>query len=319
MDEIDKAVHILRAGGLVAFPTETVYGLGADARNAAAVQKIFTVKERPLNHPLIVHVAAAEMLEEWASVIPDVAWVLAKAFWPGPLTLVLPKRADVLDVVTGGQQTVGLRIPRHTIALALLRKFGSGVVAPSANKFTHLSPTTAAAVAEELGEEIDLIMDGEACDVGLESTIVDVSTEVPVILRPGMITAKMIEEVLHQKVTRVQQPGRNVRVPGQHILHYAPRTPTEMLPLDLLKQRVQCLSAEALPVAVIVHSANFPELPGVKVLYLPRVALAYAHDLYHCLRSLDHGAYRLLLIETVPQEADWEAIQDRLVKASARL
>jgi L-threonylcarbamoyladenylate synthase len=259
------------------------------------------------------------MLAAWASVIPDVAWALARAFWPGPLTLVLPKRAGVLDVVTGGQQTVGVRIPRHPMALALLRAFGGGVVAPSANKFTHVSPTTAAAVAEELGGEVDLILNGEACEVGLESTIVDVSTDVPVILRPGMITAKMIEDVLHQKVARVQQPGRNVRVPGQHILHYAPKTPTELLPLTLLKQRVQYLSAEALPIAVIVHSADFPESPGVKVLYLPREALAYAHDLYSCLRSLDHGTYRLLLIEAVPQGADWEAIQDRLMKASARL
>lgn len=200
MQDIEKAATILHAGGLVAIPTETVYGLGADARNPEALRKIFTTKQRPIDHPLIVHIADMTQLSDWAVAISDSALLLAKAFWPGPLTLILKKAPGVLDLVTGNQETIGIRIPNHPVAIALLKTFGRGVAAPSANRFGRISPTTADAVREELGNAVDLILDGGPCAVGVESTIVDVTGEAPVVLRPGMITQQQIAAVLKRAV-----------------------------------------------------------------------------------------------------------------------
>jgi L-threonylcarbamoyladenylate synthase len=197
-EEIAQAAVLLRAGEIVAFPTETVYGLGADAENPAALAKIFAAKGRPADHPLIVHLPGAEHLTRWAQDIPDSAFALANAFWPGPLTLILKRTSIVPNAVTGGQDTVGLRVPNHPVALALLRAFGSGIAAPSANRYGRISPTTAGHVRDELGDRVSLVLDGGACEVGIESTILDVSRGMPVLLRPGAITAEQIGSVCGQ-------------------------------------------------------------------------------------------------------------------------
>ena len=194
--DIDQAVAILRAGGLVAFPTETVYGLGADASNDAAVGRVFSVKGRPTDHPLIVHLADAEQLDGWAAIVTPTARLLADAFWPGPLTILVERSASVSLAVTGGRSTVGLRVPDHPVARELLRAFGGGIAAPSANRFGRVSPTTAAHVAADLGEDVDVVLDGGPCRVGVESTIVDLTGEVPVVLRSGGISIDRLEELL---------------------------------------------------------------------------------------------------------------------------
>jgi L-threonylcarbamoyladenylate synthase len=232
MTSINQAVNILRTGGLVAFPTETVYGLGADARNSEALAKIFAAKQRPMDHPLIVHLADVSQLTDWAREIPESAHQLADIFWPGPLTLILKKARGVVDLVTGGQETVGLRIPSHPVAQALLKEFNSGIAAPSANRFGRISPTSAEAVREELGQSVDLILSGGQCEVGLESTILDLSSDIPVILRPGMITGLQIESILNIPV--LYQKKNAPRVSGALESHYAPDTPLALIQSDHL-------------------------------------------------------------------------------------
>lgn len=316
--DIQKAAQILRSGGLVAFPTETVYGLGADASNPAAVSRIFRAKERPHDHPLIVHIASLRQLNDWAREVPAPALQLAQAFWPGPLTLILKKQPGVLDEVTGAQDTIGLRIPRHHVARALLEAFGGGIAAPSANKFTHISPTSAAAVREELGVHVDLILDGGSCEIGLESTIIDMSGDVPVILRPGMITADRIAAVLGHEVACRPEETFSTRAPGMHHLHYAPTTKTVLLDTPRLYDFLQALKKDDQPVALVVHS-SLPCLSSesVHIVEMPRAAEAYAHDLYHTLRLLDNQHFKRIVIEAVPNGSEWEAIRDRITKASA--
>ncbi len=306
---INKAAAILRAGGLVAFPTETVYGLGADARNPAAIARVFAVKGRPTTHPLIVHLADIAELNQWASMVPPAALLLARHFWPGPLTIVLPKAPDVLPAVTGGQETVALRIPAHPIAQALLREFGDGCVAPSANLFTHVSPTTAQAVRDELGDQIEFILDGGPCAVGLESTIIDLSANVPVLLRPGMISQAQLEAVLGSAIHTRQHA--TTRAPGMHALHYAPRTQAILLPRELIREY---LAAHAVPIAVLAFGETLAHCHYVT---MPTAVADYAHCLYDVLRRVDHGEYQLILIEQVPETAEWDAVRDRLVKATA--
>lgn len=314
---ITKAVSVLRAGGLVAFPTETVYGLGGDASNPIAIQRIFTAKERPSDHPLIVHIANTRMLSHWAADIPDAAEKLAEAFWPGPLTLILKKQPHVIDKITGGQSTIGVRVPRHPMALALLEAFGGGIAAPSANRFTHISPTTAAAVREELGNKVELILEGGACEVGLESTIVDMTSGQPRILRPGMITAHAISEVLNISVLSTDVLTL-IRAPGRHHLHYAPETMAELIASEKILSAVTGLTTKQLPAAVMIHSdINLPIIEGIRWIKMAPDAIHYAHDLYHMLRSLDQQAFKCILIEAVPDEEAWHAIRDRLSKATA--
>src|SRR3990167_6951764 len=312
--EIIQAAAILREGGLVAFPTETVYGLGANAMNENAVRKIFAAKHRPWDHPLIVHLASLSQLADWASYVSPDALLLAQAFWPGPLTLILEKQPWVLDAVTGGQATVGLRMPKHPIAQALLQTFGGGVAAPSANQFTHLSPTTAVAVTSELGDQVDLILDGGACEGGIESTIFNMSGDQPVILRPGLITSLMIERVLGEPIAmKTQTP---IRAPGMHALHYAPRTPTQLVETRDLCSLLQSLPAGT-PVAVMVHSAVIlPQLVTLTKVIMSEDASRYAHALYETLRKLDHQQFKKIIIEAVPNGELWDAIRDRLTKAS---
>jgi L-threonylcarbamoyladenylate synthase len=315
MRDIDKAVNVLRQGGLVAMPTETVYGLAANAKNPQALDKIFQVKQRPVDHPLIVHLAGLAHLEQWASRVPDAAWHLADAFWPGPLTLVLPKAAHVSDKITGKQPTVALRVPAHPVAHALLKAFGDGIAAPSANRFGRISPTTAAAVYEELGQTVDLILDGGQCEVGVESTIVDVSGEQPVILRPGMITAAQIEVVLQQSLS--DKKNDSPRVSGMMKSHYAPQAPARCLTFDEISIFLSRLTESDLPLAVVVFDLRGIEPhEGVEWVVMPNDPTHYAHDLYATLRRLDKKNPRLILIEQVPATPEWLAVRDRLMRAA---
>ena len=323
--EIIQAAAILREGGLVAFPTETVYGLGANAMNENAVRKIFAAKHRPWDHPLIVHLASLSQLADWASYVSPDALLLAQAFWPGPLTLILEKQPWVLDAVTGGQATVGLRMPKHPIAQALLQTFGGGVAAPSANQFTHLSPTTAQAVYEELGASVEMILEGGACEVGLESTIIDMSRDEPTILRPGMISAQAIATVLGRSVTAFGRMQAMQKVPGMHLLHYAPMTKTRLIASADIPGLWRLLTSDDLPAVLLTYSHHLNDLPslrgagGVDLLLKEVMAsdpTAYAHDLYRTLRRLDQQHLKQIIIEAVPETAAWEAIRDRLSKAS---
>jgi L-threonylcarbamoyladenylate synthase len=320
---ISQAVAILKQGGLVGMPTETVYGLGADAENPKALEKIFQVKQRPTNHPLIVHLADIAQLNEWAGAISPLAQCLADAFWPGPLTLILPKASQVLDLVTGGQPSIGLRIPSHPVAQALLKAFGSGIAAPSANRFGRISPTTADHVREELGEAVDLVLEGGACDIGLESTIVDVTRGYPVILRPGMITSTDIEAVLdHAHLSLSQEAiysNTPPRVSGSLNSHYAPQTPTKLLTIEEIILFLENIKTHQLPLALMAKSPGFFTQKIRKDIYYVRMPLdfhAYAHDLYEILHQLDNKNFKQIIIEDVPLSPDWAAIRDRLLKAS---
>lgn len=314
--EISIAAQLLKAGKLVAIPTETVYGLGADASNAEAVRQIFRAKNRPYDHPLIVHIAHVSQLSDWARDIPESALKLATAFWPGPLTLILKKQPHVLDIVTGGQDTVGLRIPFHPIAQAVLQAFGGGVAAPSANQFTHISPTTAAAVHEELGNQVDLILDGGDCTVGLESTIVDLSTNTPRILRPGMITPQMLSKVLGVDILTTFE-NAHTRAPGMHHVHYAPTTKTQIIDANNVPKFFAELKEDHFPVAFVTHHLHEFISENIHVVYMPHHAAEYAHDLYRVLRDLDHQHFKRIIVEAVPDEMEWNAIRDRLNKASS--
>lgn len=325
MIDMIKAANILREGGLVAFPTETVYGLGADANNDLAIERIFRVKERPHSHPLIVHIGKIEQLEDWAREVSPAALELAEAFWPGPLTMLFKKKQGS-SLVTGGQDTIGLRIPRHPVAQTMLQAFGGGIAAPSANKFTRISPTSAADVYDELGSHVDLILDGGECEVGLESTIIDMSGDHPLILRPGMITAQQIATLLGLEVTSLYTTKPNKIVPGSHMVHYAPVTPTSLIDTPVLASYLSSLTADKLPLVFVIRSQEAmlalaqtkAKMPGLHCIKMPDDAMHYAHDLYHVLRGLDHQHVKHIIIESVPDRSEWEAIRDRLVKASGK-
>ncbi len=313
---INEAVALLRRGELVALPTETVYGLGADAAQPEALAKIFLAKGRPFSHPLIVHLASSQQLPQWARAVPPEAALLAEAFWPGPLTLILKKQPEVSDLLTGGQDTVGLRVPAHPIAQALLQAFGGGIAAPSANRFTHLSPTTAQAVRDELGDKVACILEGGICEVGLESTILDLSREQPVILRPGMISAAQLEAVLKQPV-RSSQEGAP-RVPGMEPVHYAPETRLTLVASGEMEGFLNSLTAGDLPLAFLVRQQPRTQPEGVQWLLMSEQPRQYAHDLYLTLRRLDQQGFKRIAVEAVPEGAEWEAIRDRLNKAAGR-
>jgi len=312
--DIERAVRILRAGGLVAFPTETVYGLGADASNPEAVKKIFAAKGRPHDHPLIVHIADAVQLANWAHEIPPAAGKLAKKFWPGPLTIILRRSAQVSDRVTGGQDTVALRVPSHPVAQALLRAFGGGIAAPSANRFGRVSATTAEHVRGEFGAAVDCVLDGGAADVGIESTIVDLSGGKPTLLRPGWITAQQLQEVLGEPLAAPD--AASPRAPGTLAKHYAPQTPLLLMEADLLLELAASLTRQGKRVAALARFALRPLLPGLVWIAAPTDASSYAHDLYNNLRQLDDAKCDTILVEAPPQDAAWFAIRDRLLRAA---
>jgi L-threonylcarbamoyladenylate synthase len=315
-EAIETAVHELRAGRLVAFPTETVYGLGADATNPEALKRLYEAKGRPTNHPVIVHLSDVDQLDAWAARVPDGARRLARALWPGPLTLILPKADHVSDQITGGQSTVGLRIPRHDVAAALLRAFGGGVAAPSANKFGRLSPTTAHDVAQEFESEAAIVLDGGPCDVGIESTIVDFSGEHPRILRPGMILPQQIEAIAGVLEQAGSGATANVpRAPGSLLSHYAPLTPTKLVSPDELADKVRRITATGKRVCVLAfQECTDPRLPWVVAAPEPA---RYAQQLYRTLRELDREGADVILVESVPASDEWSAVADRLRRATA--
>jgi len=306
--DIDRAVALLRAGELVAFPTETVYGLGADARNPAAVARIYALKRRPAGHPLIVHLAGADRLAEWAATVPEAALRLAARFWPGPLTLILPRAAGVSDALTGGQDSIGLRVPSHPVARRLLEAFGGGVAAPSANRYGRVSPTSAAHVREEFGADAPFVLDGGDCAVGLESTIVSLVGE-PLLIRPGGIAATALEAVIGP--LRRAAAGEGPRAPGTTRSHYAPTT------------RLIVVAAGALEAAAGPRSAVLARRPppagfrGAAWIAAPDGPGPYAHDLYANLRRLDGAGATTIVIEAVPDGPAWEAVRDRLGRAAA--
>ncbi|MFZ2628423.1 MAG: L-threonylcarbamoyladenylate synthase [Rugosibacter sp.] len=329
MNDVTRAAQALRAGELVAFPTETVYGLGADARNPTALAKIFAAKGRPADHPLIVHLPDAAHLAQWAIDIPASAHALAAAFWPGPLTLILKRHPAVPELVTGGQDTVGLRVPNHPVALALLREFGgefgNGIAAPSANKFGRISPTTAAHVQEELGDAVTMILDGGACAVGIESTIVDMTSATPRILRPGAISADTLRQQLNAPVddsVTAHPTGETKNMPrvsGSLAAHYAPRTPLRLCPVESLPAAVNMALQQGKRVAVLAPAVA-SSLPANQHI-IRRIASAdfsrFAHDLYATLRELDAAGCDLILVAVPPNDEAWRAVSDRLRRAAA--
>jgi L-threonylcarbamoyladenylate synthase len=326
-DAIATAAAILEQGGLVAFPTETVYGLGADAENPAAVARIYEAKGRPNDHPVIVHVAPGADLDYWTTDIPAAARQLAQAFWPGPLTLILKRAAHIPDAVSGGQDTVGIRCPSHPVAIALLSAFKGGkggVAAPSANKFGNVSPTTAQHVRDEFGLSEDEASSDEACtasllstvleggpsQVGIESTIVDLSrlaTHGPVLLRPGHISAQQIADVIGQLPAAPDQAAP--RASGTLESHYAPRTPVTMLAHDELLAALAALQGKNIKVAVISHALPALSTPQQR---LPAEPAGYAYGIYAALRDMDQTGSDLILVETPPQDATWHGVNDRL-------
>lgn len=310
---IDDAITILRRGGLVAFPTETVYGLGADAENSQAVARIFAAKGRPTNHPVIVHIGHMDLLQRLAADIPPSAVRLAQHFWPGPLTLILKRSTCVPDAVTGGQNTVGLRMPDHPVARALLAAFGGGLAAPSANRFGRLSPTTAAHVQAELGASVDYVLDGGPCRVGIESTVLDLSGVHPRLLRPGAITAAEIEAVLGEPLAT--ESGEAPRSSGMLPSHYAPQTTLTLVASNDLHGKIKQCVENGERVAVLARSAA-PALKNCIWHIMPDDPAAYAHDLYARLRELDALQADRLLVEAPPREAAWLAVCDRLARAA---
>lgn len=321
--EIEKAAALLRKGNLVAMPTETVYGLGADAGNRQALELLYRIKGRPSNHPVIVHLHDHEQMLEWAIEIPDKAWQLAEALWPGPLTMVLKRAGSVLDQVTGGQDTVALRVPNHPVALALLKEFKGGVAAPSANRFGQLSPTKAQDVRNELGDSVSMILDGGDCLVGIESTIVDLSTDTLRVLRPGMVLPSDIEEILSERVVLHESTDSTVtnstqRVPrtsGSLASHYAPKTPVNLVSKDMLPDRIKTLSTQK-KISVLSFS---PRESGTDTPWVvaPEDAFEYARCLYSNLRILDSLATELILVESAPDTEEWSGVRDRLKRADS--
>lgn len=315
---IEQAVEILHRGGLVGLPTETVYGLAADASNPEALAKIFAAKGRPIDHPLIVHIGDIHQLGHWAVDISDQAWTLARHFWPGPLTLILKKAPHVLDSVTGGQDSIGIRIPNHPIALALLAQFGNGIAAPSANRFGRISPTTAEAVREELGQSVDLVLEGGQCEVGVESTIIDMRGVVPRILRPGMISASEVEAVLHRSLLNSDQ---SIRVSGALESHYAPETKIILMNAVELDNFLRKNSGNERFAIIVRESFSLVSYfqhahPAISFIVMPQFADAYAHDIYKVMREVDKERFAKMIIEQVPLLPEWDAVRDRLTRAA---
>lgn len=312
--EIEEAVETLRAGDLVVFPTETVYGLGANASNPAAVRKIFDVKGRPADHPVIVHLDDPRYLHRWVSDVPRVAEQLAAMFWPGPLTLILPKAENVNDIVTGGQDSIGIRIPSHPIAQQLLHAFGGGIAAPSANRFGRLSPTKPEHVRDELGDAVSVILDGGDSPIGLESTIVSCLNNEVRLLRPGFITRSQIEQVVGDLTVGGPLP----RAPGDLALHYAPSTPLEIVPSDDLEARAGEMVARQEKVAVLAMRPPLETKRYMTWINAGKKPDAYARNLYNHLRTLDRAGCLRILVQELPQDERWAAILDRLQRASGK-
>ena len=329
---IQKAVKLLREGKLVVIPTETVYGLAADASNPEAIAKIFAAKNRPTQHPMIVHIANANYLKDWAIDIPDIAYELAEAFWPGPLTMVLKKAPQVPSCVTGGQDTIAIRSPSHPVAQQILQAFKGGLAAPSANSFGRISPTCAEHVKEDLGDKVDLIVDGGTCVIGIESTIIDLTSEQPRVLRPGMISAREIALVLKKPISGIQDPNlaktkftdrptkQTPRVSGSLPSHYAPKTPATLIPGCATLSEIVKKQLKKNNVVVLAYKTKKVDTgPDDKKLIwieLPDYPTNYAQEIYQRLHEADDHHFDLIIIEDVPEKPDWIAIKDRLKRAA---
>lgn len=314
-EEINDAVAALRAGELVAFPTETVYGLGANANHPEAVRKIFKLKGRPSSHPVIVHIDDPKYLARWARDPSPAAMKLADAFWPGPLTLVLKRAPAVADVVTGGQDTVAVRVPSHPVAQQLLTAFGGGIAAPSANRFGHVSPTRVEHVREEFGDDVKIVLDGEDCKIGLESTIVSCVGEVPHLLRPGAITLSQLRAVVPE-VTAAPDPNAP-RTPGSLARHYSPGTPLNIVPGKNLEPVIGEFTDDREKVAVLAMRPPGRTSEFMTWINAGSRADIYARNLYANLRTLDKAGARIILVEEVPDDERWDAVRDRLRRAAA--
>ncbi len=315
---IEEAVQILRAGNLVAFPTETVYGLGANASDPTAVRKIFELKGRPPDHPVIVHLDDPRYLHRWVREIPPCAQALADEFWPGPLTLIFPRADNVNDLVTGGQDSVGIRIPSHPLAQQLLTAFGGGIAAPSANRYGRLSPTRPEHVREEFGDEVPLILDGGESLIGLESTIVSCLDNRPRLLRPGFITLSQLTAVVGPVETRagVAADEQLPRVPGDRAQHYAPLTPLEIVPIEDLEARAGEFTERSEKVAVLAMRPPLQTRRYLTWVNAGKKPETYAHNLYNHLRRLDRAGCVRILVQEVPADERWAAVRDRLQRAS---
>lgn len=316
----EQAATHIRAGELVAFPTETVYGLGADASNDTAVAKIFAAKGRPADHPLIVHIASASQVADYASSVPAFAQRLINAFWPGPLTVILPRKTGVANAAAGGQNSIGLRCPAHPRALEFLNACNelgvSGVAGPSANKFGRVSPTTAQHVAQEFGAEL-MVLDGGPCAVGIESSIVDCTRSQPVLLRPGVLTREQLNAACGQPVLSADEAAEAApRAPGTLESHYAPNAIVRLMDAKAIQTALDLLGAEAAHIAV--YARSIVRITSSKVLYrrMPDDALATAEQLFAVMRDFDAQGVKLIWIEPVPDALQWDGVRDRLTRAA---
>ena len=315
---VDAASRI-QAGGLVGFPTETVYGLGADASSDAAVAGIFSAKGRPANHPLIVHVADAAQVRDYAARVPPFAARLMQAFWPGPLTVILPRREGIAAAAAGGQDSIGLRCPAHPVALAFLRACGTGVAGPSANRFGRVSPTTAPHVAEEFGDAL-LVLDGGPCAVGIESSIVDCTRGRPVLLRPGVLTRAQLEASCGEPLLDkddAQAAGSAPRASGTLEAHYAPNAKVRLMDAGAMQSALDLLGVDAAHIAVYARSALSIKSAGMLYRRMPDDAAATAQQLFAVLRDFDTQGARLIWIEPPPAGPEWDGVRDRLGRAAA--
>ena len=310
---LNQAITKLKAGKVVAIPTETVYGLAADATNESALRQIYAIKQRPADNPLIVHISDVNQVENWAATFSPLARKLAHAFWPGPFSLVLPARTSVSLIVRAGEPTVALRVPNHPLALQLLKQSGLGLAAPSANKYTQLSPTTAAHVAAGLGSNI-AVLDGGACKVGIESTIVSVIDDEWQLLRPGMITEAQIAAVA-AKPAQAEVPGKP-KAPGQHALHYSPKTPVKLFDSRAALMRYQQQSGQNCAALLIGEESHLESATNFTCIYLPKKSAYVAEHLYEALHRLDALKVAQLLVQVPPNKPEWLAILDRLTRAA---
>lgn len=319
-----EAARRIQAGELVGFPTETVYGLGADASSDKAVAGIFAAKGRPSDHPLIVHVADAAQVNDYAASVPPFAARLIKAFWPGPLTVILPRKPGVAAAAAGGQDSIGLRCPSHPVALAFLKACNTGVAGPSANRFGRVSPTTAQHVRQEFGDSL-LVLDGGPCDVGIESSIVDCTRGRPVLLRPGILTRAQLEAACGEAVLGKDEfeqqalglVGDAPRASGTLEAHYAPNAKLRLMDAGPIQTALDLLGADAAHIAV--YARSIVRIKSDKVLYrrMPDDALATAQQLFAVLRDFDAKGVKLIWVENPPPDTEWDGVRDRLGRAAA--
>lgn len=320
---VQTAVQALARGELLGLPTETVYGLAANADDDGAVARIFAAKSRPISHPLIVHVADGAGVAHYASAVPAFAQRLIDTFWPGPLTVILPRRAEAACAAAGGQDSVGLRCPSHPVARRVLAACAAhapaihGLAAPSANRFGRVSPTTARHVQDELGDTL-LILDGGACEVGIESTIIDCTRAAPVLLRPGVLARAALERACGQRVLLKEElPAHEPRASGMLLTHYAPNAPVRLMDAGQLQAALDVLGADAAHIAIYARTPLRAASPRSMLQRMPDDAALCAHELFARLRAFDDAGARLIWVETPPASPEWDGVRDRLLRAAA--